>query len=404
MDKFRIEEGGLCGLCKKTPKNGEEIKCFICNTYFHGICTEGKDDKIGTKALITNYNQGSTKMNFKFFCDTCLTKFEIDRSKAETDRLNAVENNVAQIMSDIGDLKTICNNSNSNKSTEEMSLLKSELNEIKALLNTKTKSIDKPVSIWHNEEKLKALKVPPAEPMLVLNKRGSENNAALDKAIIENKIPVTKAYQNKSGDLVVVCKNSDSRDNLKKLIENSDSSVAVKAVSSKNPGITIVGLNTECTKDEVMNQLTTQNHFLQQFSVCNVLNEHLHIHDIKPTKARAHVYQVFASVSPDLRKGLQAHNDKVTIGLSVCKVYDRINIKRCNNCQGLGHFYKECPTPEKPICANCSLNHSTNTCTSSVKVCINCKNAGLSHNHSAFDPFCASIVAFKDSFNNKPLN
>ena len=66
--------------------------------------------KIGTKALITNYNQGSTKKNFKFFCDTCLTKFEIDRSKAETDRLNAVENNVTQIMSDIGDLKTVSKN------------------------------------------------------------------------------------------------------------------------------------------------------------------------------------------------------------------------------------------------------------------------------------------------------
>ena len=70
----------------------------------------------------------------------------------------------------------------------------------------------------------------------------------------------------------------------------------------------------------------------------NDLKDHIEIHDVKPTRAKPSVYQAFASVSEALRKGFSNYKDKVTIGLQTCKIYDRFHVKRCNNCQGLGHY------------------------------------------------------------------
>ena len=149
------------------------------------------------------------------------------------------------------------------------------------------------------------------------------------------------------------------------------------------------------SKDDALAQVMAQNQFLKQFSMVNDINDHLVIHDVKSIKSNDKVFQAFASVSNTLREGFRCHKDKVTIGMLVCKIYDRQSIKRCNNCQGLGHYYKECKSPSTPICAKCSGNHRTDTCTSDKKVCINCSRSGKSPiDHTAFDPKCPSIISF----------
>ena len=167
----------------------------------------------------------------------------------------------------------------------------------------------------------------------------------------------------------------------------------MRAVFSKKPSITIVGLSQQYTKEGVITQIVSQNQFVKHFSVANSIEEHLEIHDIKATKAKPNVFQAFASVSEVLRKGLKNYKDKVTIGLVSCKIYDRFNVKRCNNCQELGHFYKECPTPEVAFCAKCSLGHSTNTCESMTRKCKNCvKEGNENHGHAAYDPKCPTVL------------
>ena len=126
----------------------------------------------------------------------------------------------------------------------------------------------------------------------------------------------------------------------------------------------------------------------------NNINDHIEIHDIKPTRANASVYQAFASVSQALRKGFHNYNNKVVIGLTNCKIYDRYHIKRCNNCQGNGHYYKECTTPNVPCCAKCSLAHSTNSCNATDMKCINCCKAGKDDcQHAAYDPNCPTRLS-----------
>ena len=384
-DQFKLNQHGNCSSCGIVTITVENIQCIICKGIFHGACPNmSSDDKPGTKTLVDHFSRPSTKKNFKFFCDGCLTNFEINSADSETNRLNAVEGNISSI--------------------------KAELEEIKSLLKTKAESttakgksnsFTPTDNIWFDKTRLESTKIPPTEPMLVM-KDSVEVNESVERAIVENSISVTKSYKNNSGERVVVCDNQDSRNRLQTIIASTTENVEIKQTTKKKPSVTIVGLSKQYTKEEITNLLVTQNQHLKQFSTSNDINEHLEIHDIKPTRAKANVFQVFASVSEGLRKGLRNFSDKITIGLISCKVYDRFHVKRCNNCQGLGHFYKDCPTPTESSCAKCSQNHPTNTCTNTEVKCVNCCKAGVESNHTAYDPKCPSMISEVDK--KKQLN
>lgn len=84
------------------------------------------------------------------------------------------------------------------------------------------------------------------------------------------------------------------------------------------------------------------------------------------------------------------YKDKITLGFTTCKSYDRNNMKRCNNCQ---HFVKEFPTPDEIVCGKCSsTNHSTRNCNSFTSKYINCvRNKNDDHEHHTNSLSCRSM-------------
>ena len=151
-------------------------------------------EKIATKSLVTNFNASSTNENFKFFCDICLTKFEIDTAKTNDDRLCSVEKNVTKIISELGELKNF--------------LKKDEKS---------APPVSENYNVWNDLERLQKTKIPPCKPMLILDKKDTDKNDSIEKLIVENKIPVTNILQSKAGDTLLVCDSITSRDKLKKL-------------------------------------------------------------------------------------------------------------------------------------------------------------------------------------------
>ena len=373
MEKFKLDDSGTCLSCSTVPEKDQELKCFLCSCLFRGTCSPAAE-KVASKSFIESFNKPAVKGNFQFFCDKCLTNLEVNKAKAESDRLSIVENSI--------------------------SLFRSELNEIKTLLKQKDNtsvSNKSPTAntdnIWHDSERLAKTKIPPVKPMLVLEKNDNDSNQSIQKVIIENDIPVTDAFKNNAGNLVLECSSVESRDKLKKL--GSDVNLELKAIVGKKDNITIVGMNKLFTKEEVIKQLLIQNAFLSHLNTVNDINEHLTIHNIKHTRSNENIFQVFASVSEVLRNGIKKFSDKLTIGVNVCKVYDRTFAKRCNNCQGLGHFYKDCPTPNNPVCAICSESHRTDSCSSSLKKCVNCSKKGSTQvDHTSYDPKCPELISF----------
>ena len=149
-----------------------------------------EDDKVGTKSLINAYLRPSTKENFKFFCDVCLTKFEIDMADSESKRLETVEGNITSIKSELEAIKRLLKNSKPNT----------------------TNSNHKKDNIWFNQEKLISTKVVPTKPLLVIDNILESNSEKIEKVIIDHQIPVTNSYKNKTGALVLECDTPDSRE------------------------------------------------------------------------------------------------------------------------------------------------------------------------------------------------
>ena len=389
---YQLDNEGVCKTCKVVSQGNDSVKCMICNKRFHAICNSmAADDKWATKTMVNAYNAPSTKRNFSFMCNHCLTSWEIDQADRNNFRIQKMEENMKYIMEE---LKVIKNQT-------------SVANEIapKVILNTQNKKED---SIWFDEVKLANVKAKPTESVLVIRKNEDStlvktNKEAIENIVVQGKIPVVKSYNSKEGNLVVLCDSSETRDSLKNQLQSSIENIEVRSPREKRPAISIVGLTRKYESEEIIDLLIKQNHFLGQFARNNDINDHIKIFNVKPLRGNQDIYQAFARVSKVIRQGLRTYKDKVIMGLSTCKIYDQYHVKRCNNCQGFGHFYKDCPSPNDHICAKCGENHSTKDCSTLNLKCTNCVKSGLSPaecEHRADDSNCPSISKQREKIKN----
>ena len=119
---------------------------------------------------------------------------------------------------------------------------------------------------------------------------------------------------------------------------------------------------------------------------------------VKSSKGNSSEYVAVARVSPKIRDAIRTERNRIFLGITSCRIYDRFYVKRCNNCQEYGHFKDSCEKP--PCCAYCSGPHSSDQCSiknddKSLLKCVNCKkeNPDLCSGHTAFDPKCPTYRA-----------
>ena len=386
-DKFKLDEQGHCPTCGNLSKELEQVKCFSCNHLLHAVCLSATaDEKVATKTCVFHHQQASTQRNFQFFCDKCITELEINKAESDSNRLHLLETKMSSIDSQ---LQEIC------------SMLKSKNEQANDLNPVPNLSLEKS-SIWSDSEQLSKVKAPPSTAVLVVPKVAdhrlhTENKIIIEKAVVDNQIPLTETYTNKTGDLVLVCESVEKRDELKTLVHTVKQDIAMNSPKVKIQSITIVGMEREYNADEIKKLILQQNFLIQRFAEANNFDEHFKVHSVKPTKNNAEKFQVFASVSEILREGFKKTRDKLIIGVNSCKVYDRKHTKRCNNCQLFGHFVANCPTPNKHSCGKCSGDHSTKECDSTNRGCVNCKRNNLEHtSHSAFYHKCPTLLKYQE--------
>lgn len=386
-EKFKLNSHGNCSTCGELSIEGQHVKCFSCDALFHAVCgTATSEEKVATKTTVENFLKASTRSNFLFFCDKCLTTLEINKADVDSQRINLLET--------------------------KMNTIDSKLNEICSML--KSTSIKSPEgkqqprvspekrSIWNDTEKLSTVKAPPSSAVLVVPKiadqRAQEaNKMVIEKTVVDHQIPLKETFTNRTGDLVLVCESAEKRDELKNLVQNAKNDISMNTPKAKEHSITIVGMSREYDKEEIKTLIVQQNILIKRFTEANDLDEHLKIHSVKPTRNNGEKFQAFASISQVLREGFRKGNDKLILGVTSCKIYDRTQTKRCNNCQKFGHFMANCPTTGTPSCGKCSGDHQTNSCTSLERGCVNCKRNNVEYkSHSAFYHKCPSLLKFEE--------
>ena len=107
-DQFKLDGDGNCAACGKLSLQGEHIQCFTCKDNFHVVCTAaGADDKVATKTTVSGFLLPSTKRNFMFNCDRCLTELEMRMADTESRRVDILENKMDGIDTQLAEIKKV---------------------------------------------------------------------------------------------------------------------------------------------------------------------------------------------------------------------------------------------------------------------------------------------------------
>ena len=250
-------------------------------------------------------------------------------------------------------------------------------------------------SLWSNENRVKNIKA----SLVIRNKPGCTENSnkeadlqKLKTLAISNRIPVSRVGFDTNGNTFIDCPSVTDRNKLQPLIASDFVHKEVTAVKEKFPCISIVGIEDEVTKSNLVMQLTKQNPKIE--TLVNA-GEEFTVLFVKSTHSG---YNAVARVSPKIRTAIRSERNRIFHGVTCCKVYDRFHIKRCNNCQGYGHFKDDCT--KSSCCAYCTGNHDSQQCNlkdceDTEHSCVNCKTAGKDDftGHTAFSWKCPTYIA-----------
>lgn len=95
------------------------------------------------------------------------------------------------------------------------------------------------------------------------------------------------------------------------------------------------------------------------------------------------------------------HEGFITVGYTRCRVYERIEVKRCSRCWGFNHSIKECNGPNRSdLCARCSQpGHKAVDCKSAAS-CPLCNTPGHTANSLKCPIFYKAYKAIRQSKRN----
>ena len=360
----------------------EMVSCRSCKQSFHAWNCTGSDPLFGTKSLITNFLGKSTKSNFMFLCDECLTVFEEREADVESQRISRVEKRLTNVENRI-------------------------LSEIKSLSCKVTgpppvtpAPID---SLWADKSRVETLKVK-ASFMVRPDNEGKPTVSPSKIGDLANKlsIPVQSTSTDSKGRTWVTTKDQESCDKLKSNLSQGESPVdssKIVNVFNKTPTVAIVGLKEELDKDVIFDTIMRVNSFGPLMNTTS-----FRILSVKQTKkskisGSQPVFQCVVAVSDMIREIIEKNNNRVFFHENCLHCYDQFHVKRCNNCQSFHHYSDKC-TSSSPVCSNCAGRHSTadcsvNTSDSKALKCANCGKLGAKGDvcHKASDPNCPSFLA-----------
>lgn len=382
MDRYLLDGSGQCTSCENSCVTSDCVTCDSCKKAFHAICPSAptKEDYACSTSFLRLWHLSSTKDNFKWYCDKCLTNMETISNASLEAQFHSLVEKVTELTSEVRQLKKQSANHTpvSDQSPELPAVTYGgSWADPKSVQNLRSSLLIKPVS----------------------TENGAKNTPvsleSIRKIVVENNIPVSKVGVSANGETFVHCPSTAARDKLQPLLETDLPSQTVVSLKEKLPSISIVGITGEISKETLINDICNQNSYVNDL----VKEGHtFKILFIKPPSDGYSNYQVVARLSPSIRDAISAHHNRLYIGLESCRVYDRFYVKRCNKCNCFGHYKAHCSN--KVTCGYCtSESHESEQCPlknskdCTLFSCINCKRNGLPHEgHSAFWYNCPSYI------------
>ena len=396
--QFLLDPVGKCTSCSQSPQANETVKCATCKEFFHALCETATDNNfICLKSFLKNWHSPSVKSNFEWNCDVCKTKKEENEVFTTENKFDQLFSLIKNLGDNITEMK--------NDFNKDISSVKSTVAELSSGVNAlrdspiqQIPSINTPhPSPWANKEKVQSMR----SSLVLKNKDGSTTEvdktaqlAKLKTLAVCNEIPVARVGFDSSGNTYIDCPTSEDIDKLQPLLTEDFKDKQVSVLKDKLPCISIVGIEDEVTKSNLLNKVCKQNP-----AVNSLVNDGEAFTVLFVKSMSNGTFTAVARVSPKIRNAIRSGRNRIFLGVTSCKVFDRFHVKRCNKCQQYGHYKADC-TSNVPCCAYCSENHDTETChlkecrDTSKFSCVNCKSKGLQHTgHAAFSYSCPTYIA-----------
>ena len=384
-DPCSLLADGSCCTCKLEIDDNEQIQCFRCKINFHALCKQS-NDAICNKSLLGLFLQRSTKKNFAWYCDRCLTDIELISSQSDTvqnQKVQDLENKIDLLSAKVGSISDLLTPQNQSGQLHTP---------IHTLSNGNISNA------WSNTSKITILK----------NNLGvTPNLNQLEQRIIGSKIKVSHSKRNSNGDVVITCPSTSAANKIKDLAVELLPEHTVKDPQVKYSWINVVGFETNHNTGAVYDLLVKHNPILDSLKdkTEEQAKDFLEVKAVKPCVKNPTINRALIRVSNSLRQVIKMGKDKLMIGLYSCKVYDQAPmIKRCNRCQQYGHWVASCVDANGRACGKCaSKNHESFNCTADKRntseiCCINCKRAGIVNlhpPHTADSPKCPCFIQYR---------
>ena len=397
-----LTQSGQCSNCNAPDAQESTVCCFLCFKTFHALCYDileeksaqrkPRNDNSCTKTFYTNYcsnvkdkNQGIKFGSFVFICDPCRTKQETQAARNTNDHVRVLDNRVSALSSDISDIKELLN-----KALKPPATYSAGNGQV--TLNPETPPPSSNNNVWCDKERVQSL--------LVVQKEANVESTHLEKTVINHGIQVQKRYVDRKGDTVLVLPSKQARDKLKSELQSSGvSNDQLREPKQRYPTISMVGLPKTADindKKYIQDTLLSQNPTLARCLSASS-SAMFDIISVKPLRMNENVKQAIIRVSDDVRYAINQSQNRLYYGMESCRVYDQLYIKRCNRCQGFGHYARECS--KQVCCGICGTGgHETHHCPhansqdiSAKYHCANCSKAGNPDcNHAAYSSACPS--------------
>jgi len=388
QNQFAYIRDGTCTTCNDVQANETALTCFLCKSSFHAVCRDAEKDRINTdvicpRTFFKSYSdRNATKGvnssrfgTFTFVCNVCKTRSEQNSAVSAESKVDLIDRRVNNLSQSMEDMK---------------GLLMKVVNMKTSPTITEIASPPSPAPV-----------APSYRSVLIMSSTKPENQAQdcqdVDKIIKDNAIHADKRYVNKKGEIVVVCPTTADRENLVKKVSQQLPEMKTHQPPERLPTISVANLADNYSEKD-LEDLLLQAH--PNIEALKSQGEIFSVLKVKPQIKNSSKNQATIRVSNNIRKIIEQQGDRLYISSFSCKVYDQFHVKRCNNCQGFGHYRSECES-EKSICGYCSKNHPSEDCPENktgtlIPCCINCskgKYGDERNTHTAFDRICPAYVA-----------
>ena len=377
-----------CGECtKKVAKSAKALACDYCKLWYHMSCAGLTDSDY-------DFMKHRRGLGFRWFCKKCVGS--ADGAVGSDRTANVVDEKLSNIVAAVEGINQRLSNLEAKAGTSDLGT-KSFADVIKETISEVKKSEEPDMRVRDHGQ----TKVIKNEEVLVLKPRCLEGASAAPPSVsfdglsnVLKSIPVRSCRETSRGNVIVKFPHKDAKTEARALVGTSAdfANVVVSEPRKMMPKMTLLDISPSLSDSEIVSGIQDKNPQIRE-----LLNAG-HTLTLVFSRVRDGKKMAVLKMSPEVRNAIARSGNRVFLGLTSCRAFDRFWATQCRHCQKFGHTKDRCPAKNNPpSCCYCSGPHASPVCPDkSVLKCVNCSSLGSPPErckHSASSLECPVMIS-----------